>query len=140
MNLVAGKVIEQQNIGLAKKFIQSVNTLFNKVLRENEKCIFHFYLKLNELFGQASELVSNRCMYVCISQPLWMSLPQKHQLKYLLVPEEKISKGQRRTTPLNYSSLEGKGEDCLLKGDGGQKSMKREGKIYPGEMQIIVTC
>ena len=41
------------DIGLAKKFIQLVNTLFNEILGENEKCDpFYFYLKPNELFGQ----------------------------------------------------------------------------------------
>ena len=39
-------------IGLAKKFVRLVNTLFSKVLHENEKCVFYFYLKPNELFGR----------------------------------------------------------------------------------------
>ena len=39
------------NIGLTKKFVRLVNTLFNKVLDENEKCVFYFHLNLNELFG-----------------------------------------------------------------------------------------
>ena len=43
-------------IGLAKKFVWLVNTLFNKVLHENEKRAFYFYLKLNELFGQPNSL------------------------------------------------------------------------------------
>ena len=42
------------SIGLAKKFIQLMNTLFNKVLGENEKCIFYLYLKPNELLEQAN--------------------------------------------------------------------------------------
>ena len=29
-----------------------MNTLFNKVLGENEICVFYFYLKLKEPFGQ----------------------------------------------------------------------------------------
>ena len=41
-----------QNIGLPEKFIRLINMLFNKVLGENEKCVFYFSLKLNELFGQ----------------------------------------------------------------------------------------
>ena len=40
-----------ESLGLAKKFIWLVNTLFNKVLAENEKYVFYFYLKLNEHFG-----------------------------------------------------------------------------------------
>lgn len=33
------------DIGLAQKFVRLRNTLFNKVLGENEKCVFHFYVK-----------------------------------------------------------------------------------------------
>ena len=33
-----------------------MKTLFNKVLGENEKCVFYFYLKPNELFGQPNTL------------------------------------------------------------------------------------
>ena len=48
--------------GLAKKFVWFVNTLFNKVLAENEKYIFYFYLKPNEHFGQPNTLNSiKRC-------------------------------------------------------------------------------
>ena len=39
-------------IELAKKLVQVVNILFNTVLDENEKCVFYFYLKPNEFFGQ----------------------------------------------------------------------------------------
>ena len=35
-----------ESLGLAKKFIWLVNTLFNKVLAENEKYVFYFYLKI----------------------------------------------------------------------------------------------
>ena len=45
-------------IGLAKKFIWLVNTLFNKVVSENAKCVFYFYLKPNELFGQSNTINS----------------------------------------------------------------------------------
>ena len=38
--------------GLAKKFVWLRNTWFNTVLGENEKCVFYFCLKPNELFGQ----------------------------------------------------------------------------------------
>ena len=38
-------------VGLAKKFVRLVNILLNKFLHENEKCVFYFYLKLNEVFG-----------------------------------------------------------------------------------------
>ena len=41
-------------IGLAKNFVQLVNTLVNKIFGENEKCVFYFYLKPNELFGQSN--------------------------------------------------------------------------------------
>ena len=37
--------------GLAKKFVRLMNTLFNKILGENETCVFYFYLKLNKLFN-----------------------------------------------------------------------------------------
>ena len=40
--------------GWAKTFVRLMNTLFNKVLGENEKCAFYFYLKPKELFGQPS--------------------------------------------------------------------------------------
>ena len=49
-------------IGLAKKFVQLMNMLFHKVLGENEKCVFYFYLKLNELFGQPNTLISENGM------------------------------------------------------------------------------
>lgn len=39
-------------IGLAKKFVQLVNT-FNKVLGENEIYVFYLYLKLSEHFASA---------------------------------------------------------------------------------------
>ena len=45
-------------IGLAKKFVLVVNTLFYKVLGENEKSVFYFYLKLNELFGQSNNIIN----------------------------------------------------------------------------------
>ena len=44
------------SIELAKKFFWLMNTLFNKVLGENEKCVFYVYLKLNKLFGQPYNL------------------------------------------------------------------------------------
>ena len=51
-----------ESLGLAKKFVWFVNTLFNKVLAENEKYIFYFYLKPNEHFGQPNTLNSiKRC-------------------------------------------------------------------------------
>ena len=50
--------------GLAKKFIQLVNTLLSQVLGENEKFVFYFYLKPNELFSQPYE---NVC--VCVYMP-----------------------------------------------------------------------
>ena len=31
-----------------------MSMLFNKVLGENEECIFNFYLKLNKIFGQSN--------------------------------------------------------------------------------------
>ena len=40
-----------------------MNTLFNKVLGENEKCVFYFYLKTEALFGQPN-------IYVLISEKL----------------------------------------------------------------------
>ena len=40
--------------GLAKKFVWLVNMLFNKVLGENEKCVFYFYLKPTALFGPSN--------------------------------------------------------------------------------------
>ena len=36
-----------------------VNTLLNKVLGENEKCVFYFYLKTEELLGQPNNFVSS---------------------------------------------------------------------------------
>jgi len=51
-----------ESLGLAKKFVWLVNTLFNKVLAENEKYVFYFYLKPNEHFGQPNTLNSiKRC-------------------------------------------------------------------------------
>ena len=44
-------------IGLAKEFAWLMNMLFNKVLGENEKCFFYFYLNLNELSGQPNTLI-----------------------------------------------------------------------------------
>ena len=52
----------EKSLGLAKKFPWLVNTLFNKVLAENEKYVFCFYLKPNEHFGQPNTLNSiKRC-------------------------------------------------------------------------------
>ena len=45
------------HIGLTKNFVQLVNMLFSKVLCENEKCVFYFYLKPNELFSQPNTYV-----------------------------------------------------------------------------------
>lgn len=51
-------------IGLAKKFVWLVNILFNKILHENEKCLY-FYLKLNEFLanpiGYLRELTQLKC-------------------------------------------------------------------------------
>ena len=44
-----------ESLGLAKKFIWLVNTLFNKVLAENEKYVFYFYLKPNKRFDQPNK-------------------------------------------------------------------------------------
>ena len=46
------------HIGLAKKFVWLVNTLFHKVSRENEKCVFYFHLKPNKLFGRPNTYIS----------------------------------------------------------------------------------
>ena len=37
-----------------------MNTLFDKVLGENEKRAFYFYLKLNELVGQPNTVKGSR--------------------------------------------------------------------------------
>ena len=55
-DMVISKTFEPKNIGLAKKFVWLVNILFNKMLGENENCVFYFYLKPNELFGQPNSL------------------------------------------------------------------------------------
>ena len=44
-------IFHDKCIGLAKKFVRLVSIWFNKFLHENEKGVFYFYLKLNELFG-----------------------------------------------------------------------------------------
>ena len=41
---------------LQKVMEQTVNTLFNKALGENEKCVFYFYLKTKGIFGQPNIL------------------------------------------------------------------------------------
>ena len=54
------KFIEEGTIGLARRSVQLGNTLFNKVLCENEKCVFYYYLKLNELLGQPNRLAKRQ--------------------------------------------------------------------------------
>ena len=39
-------------IELAKMLVQVVHILFSTALDEYEKCVFYFYLKPNEFFGQ----------------------------------------------------------------------------------------
>ena len=63
-------------IGLAKRFVWLMN-IFNKVLCENEKKkeVSHFYLKSNELFGQASKywpgnVLGIRCDFLFKSNPV----------------------------------------------------------------------
>ena len=48
-----------ETIGLAKKFIQLVNPLFNQVLDENWKYVFYFYLKPNELLDQPKKMATH---------------------------------------------------------------------------------
>ena len=57
------------NTELAKKLVLLVNTLFNKVLGENENCVFYFYLKPNELFGQSNIFSHDEIAvyYKCVS-------------------------------------------------------------------------
>ena len=43
-----------------------MNVLFNKVLGENEKCVFYLYLKPNELFGQPNIKFCN--LFTCNTQ------------------------------------------------------------------------
>lgn len=52
------------------KFVRLVNTLFNQILGENAKCVFQFYLKLNELFGQPNTtwLLVNKELGLCHSE------------------------------------------------------------------------
>ena len=52
------------DVGLAKMSSLVVNTLFSKVLGENEKCVFYFYLKLNEVFGQPNIKLITEAMAV----------------------------------------------------------------------------
>ena len=54
-----------ETIGLAKKFIQLVNPLFNQVLDENWKYVFYFYLKPNKLFGQLNMLLIKNPLRAC---------------------------------------------------------------------------
>ena len=48
-----------ETTGLAKKFIQLVNLLFNQVLDENWKYVFYFYLKPHELLDQPKKMATH---------------------------------------------------------------------------------
>lgn len=63
--LVFGIFIGSETIVMAKKFFRLLDSLFNVVLSENEKCVRHLrpneFFPPNEFFGQSDSLA---CMYL----------------------------------------------------------------------------
>ena len=53
---------------------KTVSMLFNKVIGENEKCVFYFYLKTKQLFGQHK---THSSQYV-LRQPVTVYFPHWH--------------------------------------------------------------